>query len=250
MARLHRQELKHDEFIDSVDAALLYLETHARSIISLILLALVGGGAVGGFYWYSRQQERQASVALANAMLTYQAQVLAGLPPLPGQEAERTFESEEAKFTAAEKEFAAVRDHHPRTRSGRVAQHYQALCLKELGRTDEAVKLLEELSRTRDKNVAALAKLTLAGFYEELGRVDDAARAYRELADNPAATVPRATALLELAALEAIRNPDEARKLYNQIKAEYPDSPIATQVNARLELLPAPTLPATPPAQP
>jgi tetratricopeptide (TPR) repeat protein len=245
VARIQRQELKHDEFIDTLDATLLYVEEHTRTLLTLALAVVLGGGSLGGFYWYNRQQERKASAALAKALITFQAPVQEGLPPLPGAGVQQVFASEEDKYRAAEEGFAAVSSDFPRTRSGRLAKHYQALCQFELGDTQAAVATLEELTRASKPNEAALAKLHLAGFYQKLGRRAEAANLYRELADHPTDTVPRAMALLELATLEAVENPEEARRLYTEIKNEFPDTPIAAEVTQRLELLPAPA-----PAQP
>jgi TolA-binding protein len=246
VARIQRQELKHDEFIDSLDATLIYIEEHTRTLLLIALAVVVGGGSGAGLYWYSQQQEREASAALAKGLITFQAPVQEGLPPLPGSGVQQTFASQEDKYRAAEKEFAAVHSDFPRTRSGRLARHYQALCQFELGETDDAVATLEELARVGKANEAALAKLHLGGFYQKLNRRADAAKLYRALAEHPTDTVPRALALLELATLEAVENPEEARRLYTEIKNEFPDTPIAAEVTQRLELLPA----AAPPAQP
>ena len=137
MARLKRQELKHDEFIDTADALYLYVEEHGRTLVTAALAVLVAGGALGGFYWYSRQQEHQGNAALGAALMTFEAPVQAGLPPLPG-ETRKTFTSEQEKYTAAEKEFTAVRTGFPRTRAALFAKHYQALCQWEKGEHDSA----------------------------------------------------------------------------------------------------------------
>lgn len=246
MARIQRQELKHDEFADSIDATLLYLEDNWRRLTVIALVIVLGGGSVGGYVWYSRDQEQRAGAALTSALFTLQAQVQAGLPPLPGEGPDRIFSSEEAKFEAARKEFDAIRAEFPRTRSAQLAAYYVALCDHQLGQTDAAVAALEEVSRASDRNVAAQAQLTLAGFYQQRDRTADAAKLYRQLADNPSVTVPRSLALLELATLKAESDPAAARLLFDEIKREFPDTQIAAEVTRRMELLPA--APAT--AQP
>jgi len=249
--RIQRQELKHDEFVDSVEETLLWVEDNLRTLALVALAVVVGGVSVGGFYWYGKKQETAASVALAEALVTYQAPVQAGLPPLPGEDPQQTFSSEQEKFEAAEKKFAAVRDEYPRTRAGHLAQHYQASCLFELGKTDEAISSLQELSHSADKNTAAMTKLSLASFHRQLGQREQAARLLQELADNPTVNVPRATALLELATLKAESDPAEARRLYNEIKAEFPGSPVEAEMTRLLELLPpAPAPPSTSGSQP
>ena len=94
MARLKRQELKHDEFVDTVDELYLYLEEHGRRLLGLALVIVLGGAALGALYWYDRQQEQKAGAALGAALLTFEAPVQAGLPPLPGEGARKTFTSE------------------------------------------------------------------------------------------------------------------------------------------------------------
>lgn len=239
MARIQRQELKHDQFADSVDSFLLYLEDNWRRLTLIALVVLLGGGSVGGYVWHSRDQEQRAGAALTSALFTLQAPVQAGLPPLPGEGPERIFNSEEAKFEAARKEFDAIRAEFPRTRSAQLAAFYVALCDHQLGKTDAAIATLEELSRVSDNNVAAQAQLTLAGFYQQRGRSADAEKLYRRLADNPTVTVPRSLALLELATLQADSDPAAARKLLDEIKREFPDTQVAAEVTRRMELLPA-----------
>ena len=239
MARIQRQELKHDEFVDSIDSALLYLEDNWRRLTLIALVVLLGGGSVGGYIWYARNQEQHAGAALTAALFTFQAPVQAGLPPLPGEGAEKIFNNEQTKFEAARKEFDAVRTDFPRTRAAQLAAYYVALCDHQLGKTDAAMKALEELGHARDANVAAQAQLTLAGYYQQQGRNAGAEKIYRQLAEHPTVIVPRSLALLELATLQAQTDPAAARKLYDEIKREFPDTQVAAEVSRRMELLPA-----------
>lgn len=250
MARLHRQELKHDEFVDTFDELLLYVEEHGWLLLTLVLAVVLAGGTLGGFYWYSLRQERQATTALGAALLTYEAPVQTGLPPLPGEGPQKTFPSESAKLQAAEKEFAAVRQNFPRTRAALLSKHYEALCKFENGETQAALAALEELSRAPDRNVAALAQHRLAGFYESQGRRADAEKLYRQLAEHPTITVPRATAMLALANLLAASNPLEARQLLEQVRVEYPNTTISAEATRRLDLLPGRSPAGAPASQP
>ncbi len=118
MARLHRKELKHDEFVDTVDRVLLYVEEHGRRLAALAVAIVLGSAAVGGYWWHSGQQAEKASIALGAAMVTFEAPVQAGLPSLPGQGTERVFSSEEEKWQAALEEFAAVREEYAGTQAG------------------------------------------------------------------------------------------------------------------------------------
>jgi TolA-binding protein len=100
--------------------------------------------------------------------------------------------------------------------------------------------------------VASVAKLNLAGIYESQARPKDAEALYRQLVENPTPVVPREVALLALADLQVESNPAEARRIYEQLKSEFPDTPVAEQVTRRLDFLPppAPPAPTTPPFNP
>lgn len=248
MARIRREELKKDEFVDAFDETLHYVEEHSRALLTLVLVVVLGGGSAGGYYWYTQRQEEQANVALNAALMTFEAPVQEGLPPLPGEGSRKSFSSEQEKYQAAAEEFARVRDDYARTQAALLARHYHAICQYRLGKREAAVKELEGLGRASNREVAARARFTLAGFYQELGRRGEAENLYRQLAEEPTRTVPRAMALLELANLQAETNPAQARQLYEQVKSEFPDSMIATEVSRRLDLLPAAPGPA--PAEP
>lgn len=247
MARIQRQELKHDEFLDTFEELELYIEDNWRLLVTLVVGVMLTGGALGGFYFYSERQERRANAALAVAVQTFEAPVRQGLPPIPG-DTQKSFSTEKEKFTAAAQEFAAVRTDYPRTRAARVAKHYEAVSRYQLGETDKAIAALEDLSRAADRNQAALARLHLAGIYAAQGKPAEAEKLYRQLVENPAATVPREVAQLALADFLAPTKPAEARQLYEQLKVAFPEGPLAEQVTRRLEALPA--TPASGPAQP
>lgn len=242
MARIRRGELKHDEFVDSVDALVLFLEAHGRKVTAGAVVLVVVVVLAGGLYWYWRREEARASLALGQAMLTFEAPVEAGLPPLPGQKS-TVFSSAREKYEAAAQAFAAVGEKDPWTSSARLARHYQAICQFELGEKQKAVEGLEELSRGYRREEAAVAKLHLAGLYREMGRREEAAQLYRELIANPTRTVPRVVAQMHLAELEAEANPAQARQLYGEVKRELSAPDIVSEIDRRLELLPPPPVP-------
>lgn len=237
MARIQRQELKHDEFVDSMERLRVYLEEHGRRLGLLALLGVLGAVAIGGYLWNAREQEIQASILLTGAIQTFDAQVQAGLPPLPGQE-DTIFSSEEAKWAAAVEKFSALHTKFPDTHAGLVARHYEGISRYRAGEKEEAVAILEEVTRSPNWDAAALAKLHLAGMYLEDGRGEEAEKLYRELVERPAVTVPEAIAQMDLAALLALDRPSEARELYEQIQTDSPDTQLAVIAGQQLEMLP------------
>ena len=249
MAHIRRQDLKHDEFVDWVDHLWHYLEDNGPRVALFALLGLVGVVSVAGYYWYSTKQEDQANILLNEAVVSFEAPVQPGLPPLPGQEG-RSFASEEDKWKMAGERFAAVFEQYPRTQAGLIARHYEGICKFRLGNREVALAILEEVSRAGNKEVSSLAKLHLADFYVDVDRAGDAEKLYRKLIAAPSTTVPLASARMGLAALLSESHPAEARELYEQIKTEFPNTAIATAATQRQELLPEPAPEQSEPPEP
>jgi tetratricopeptide (TPR) repeat protein len=237
MARIQRQELKHDEFVDSVDLIWAYVEENTQKVALMALAVIVAVVGIGWYVLHRQAQEEQAGLLLSEAIVAYEGQVQEGLPPLPGQEG-RVFSSQEDKWKMAIEKFAAVHEQFSGTQAGEIARHYEGISRYRLGEREAAVEILEEVSLSRRREVASLAQLHLAGFYSEQGRADEAEKLYRALIAAPTTTVPKQTAQFALASLLADSRPGEARELYEQIKTEFPDTPIATTVTQRQELLP------------
>jgi TolA-binding protein len=70
-----------------------------------------------------------------------------------------------------------------------------------------------------------------------VGRGDDAVRLFQALIDKPADLVPKPLVMLTLADYYRQKNPAEATKLYTQVKANYPNTPAATQADEGLALV-------------
>ncbi len=87
MARLHRQDLKHDEFVDSMENLRLYLEEHGRRLGLIALLVVIASVTIGAYIWHSRALEREANIRLTGAVDTFNAQVQPGLPPFADRSA-------------------------------------------------------------------------------------------------------------------------------------------------------------------
>jgi TolA-binding protein len=233
LAHISRKELKkdavRDTFTHGADAVL----AHQSQTLYLILAAIVVALAVFGWRTYSQRQTVKAFAGFDSAMTVFQAPV--GVPPSPGV---ATYTDATKKFTEAESKFAVVASKYPRTRAGELARYYQALSLEKIGKDNEAKKSLQALAGSHDSDVASLAQFELAGIDDRAGQEKDAEALYQRLLANPTVLVPKPVVMLALAEHYGAKNPSEAAKLYNQIKKEYPDTPIAEQADQALTLLP------------
>jgi TolA-binding protein len=66
------------------------------------------------------------------------------------------------------------------------------------------------------------------------GKTDDAIKILRGLAAKSTVLVPKPVVQLDLAALLQKSNPQEAITLYQQVKKDYPDSPVAEEADKGL----------------
>ena len=237
MARhISRKELKKNELRETLTHGAEAVAAHQRLTWIVGSVALVVLLAVLGWRFYSQRQTARATVDLAAAMKVYNARIRTANEPAAPNEV--TYVDEKNKYADAAKQFSDVAGRYARTRPGRVAHYYAALCLVRLERNDEAERELKSVESLGDETLTPLAQFQLAQLYEKTNRADQALKTYQQLADSSAVFVPRAVVLLKMADHHSKTNPQEAAKLFNQVKTEFPDSPAAEAADQGLQLLP------------
>jgi tetratricopeptide (TPR) repeat protein len=226
-----KQALKHDQFVDTTAHSLEWASENRRSLIvtSAIVLALILA-VVGGYFFYQHRAE-QASTAFGEAMQAYQTPLAQ-----PGQQVPpgvKTFPSIADRAKAANALFTAVADKYGMTPNGKLARYFAGLTFIEEGQNASAESTLKQVGSGWNKDLAALARLSLAQLYRQTGRDAQAIELYNELTAKPATTVPAGLAQLQLAELyENEGKPDAAKKIYAQLKdkdAKGPAGQLAAQ---------------------
>jgi tetratricopeptide (TPR) repeat protein len=109
----------------------------------------------------------------------------------------------------------------PRPKAVSIARYHVGICESLLGNSSAAINALQEASRDRDPQIAALAQFALAGEFLKTGKKQEAVKVYQNLADHPNLAVPKASALLGLADALKDSQPGQARQLYEQIQREF-----------------------------
>lgn len=233
---ISRKELKQDQIRDTLVHGAEAVYSHQKTVWIILALAVVVGLSIFGWRTYTERQTVKATAALEEGMEIFHARIRTPFEPeLPG---EKTYVEAKNKFEDAAKKFAEVAGEFARTRPGRVARYYAGLSLVRLERYNEAEEHFRQVD-SGDTEVAALARFQTAAIYEKQGKGEEAVKLYQQLAERPTALVPKPLVLLAMADHYRTTNPAEAVRLLNQIKTEYPDSPVTEEAEKRLELLPA-----------
>lgn len=228
-----RRQLKEDKFVETAQGAAEWTSSHRQPLIYSGVAVLVIVLAAAGLWSWRNKQNDAANIALGSAMRVFTANIVpAGIPS--GPETKDSFSSTAARGKAAEKEFAAIADKYSHTDAGHIARYLQGVAAMQAGENAVAEQQLKAVADSGDKNIAALAKMSLANYYGSSNRAADATRLYKDLEDHPTDTVSKVAAQMAMAELYESTDPQQASSLYQQILKENPNSPVAATINARL----------------
>ena len=232
-----RHQLKQDRFsrttMEVAEKTMDWSAAHQSPLIVGGLILVIVAAAVAGGWYYLSQQDEQASVGLSQAVRTLDMPLRpAGTPAQPEFP---SFASAKERATQAHKEFQAVVDKYPHTRSGEIARYFVGLTSSDLGDTAAAERELKAVAGSSKGDLASLANFALASVYREEGRNKDAIEIYKKLAANPTSAVAKTTAQLEMAATyQADQQPLEAKRVYEQVQKESPGTDAATTAQQKL----------------
>jgi predicted negative regulator of RcsB-dependent stress response len=226
VARLSRRELKTDEFADRLATVTDFFSRNRKQV-------LLGGGSallavivVVGVFMYVRSRQAAASEDFSKALMVYHALVVDAPPPgyrLP------TFKTSDEKYTEAIRQFTDVAEQFGSYSVGKWARYYAALSQRDLGQYAVAEQGLLAITSSGDRDLAAVAKMALAGLYQKTSRTADAEKLYRELEGSPTRMVPKPSVQIALAEMYQKTNPSQATAIYQQIEKDYPGTAAADQ---------------------
>lgn len=232
---ISRKELKQDKVRETFEHGAEALLSHTRlASIGLLAIIIVAAGYLG---WkvYTERQTSKATAALDAAMKIYSAPLnLPGQPALPG---EQSYQDPSQRSQDALTKFSAVAAEYPRTKPGKLARYYAALCLLDLDRLNQAGEELKKLRAGSDKELAALAQYQSALIAERSGKNQEAVTTLRALSTSGSVLVPKPMVLLEMAGVLSQSDPKQATSIYEQLKKDYPNTAVADQADRGLELL-------------
>jgi predicted negative regulator of RcsB-dependent stress response len=235
-----RHRLKEDRFslatIGAAEATVHWSEEHkSKLVIAGVALIVVLLAAFGSWY-YLNQQDQKASLQLNQAVRTLDTPIQPAGTPAPADVV--TFTSAKDRTTEAHKQFQAILDQYPHTRTAEFAHYFLGLTSYQLGDNAAAERDLKSVASTRNEDLAALAKLALASVYGNTNRTKDAIDLYNQLMAKPTRSVGKTTAQMELAEMYvSTQQPLEAKRIYEQLQKENPASEVAQFATQKLQTL-------------
>jgi tetratricopeptide (TPR) repeat protein len=235
-----RHKLKQDRFskatLQVAETTADWTVEHKGALIVAGIVVAIIAAACAGIWYYFQQQDQKARVEFGKALQVMNEPVRpAGMPAQPDTP---SFASAKERATEAHKQFQAILSNYPHTHVADFSRYFLGVTSAQLGDNAAAERDLKEVAGYHNKNLAALAKLALAGVYRDSNRTKDAIELYKDLIQNPTQTVSKATAEIELAATyEAAGMKPDAQKLYEQIQKESPQSEAAQLASGKLQEL-------------
>jgi predicted negative regulator of RcsB-dependent stress response len=233
LAHIPRRELKKDEVRDTFERGAEAVLSHQQLSLYILIAAILIAGGIFGWRTYTQRQTVKAAAGFDDAMKIFQTPLGAAIA-----EGQPSYTDPVKKFTDAQAKFGEVAAKYPHTRPGELSRYYVALSYEKLDKNAEAKAALNGLTGSSDDETAAMAKFELAGLDDRTGDADNAEKLYKTLIDKPSVLVPKGVVMLTLAQHYAPKDPNQAAKLFNQVKTDYPDTPLAEQADQALALLP------------
>ena len=237
-----RQALKKDKFVSTTTHGLEWASENRQSVIAtgLIILGVVIFLVAGALIYNSRSEA--ASVAFGAAMQTYQAQLTQPGEPVPS--GVKTYSSSAERAKAANAMFQAIAGKYGMTPAGRNARYFVGLTEIDAGQNQQAEETLKKVASGWDGNLAALAKLALAGLYHDTGRDAQAIDLYNQAQRQTDRYGSSGEAQLQLADLYPPEGKtDDAKKIYASLKDKDPKGAAGMTATEKLNPTSGPALP-------
>ena len=217
MDKQHREDLKKDQFVETVGHSVEYVAGHKQQLYTYGGLALAVVAVALGVYWYTGNKQADEQAALSQALQIKQATI--GAAAQPG-DPRPSFATQPDKDKALTKALNDVVARHGGSDAAAVALFQLGVTAADAGNMAEAGKQFELAAQTGSREYASAAKLALGQVYQSLGRKADAEKVFRELVASPTVLVSKEQATFSLARLLAESNPAEARKLIDPLQKD------------------------------
>ena len=215
-------ETKDQPIVDitgSVSRAEKYIEENKKSLAIIFgALILIIGGYFGWKKFYIEPMEAEAQTQMFMAESYFEKdslnKAINGDGQYPG--------------------FEEIVDKYSSCPTGNLAHYYLGLCYLQKGKFEDAIEQLEDFS-AKDEYLGAVAVSAIGDCNMELGKPEEAIKQYIKAADMNKNDFTSPIILMKAGkAYESMNNFADALKIYEQIKADFPDSREGKEVDKYL----------------
>lgn len=237
MDRQHRQDLKHDKFVDEIGTLSTRAKENQRLLVT-IAVAAVAIALIGyGIYFYRSNREQKAQDALASAIATMDTPLI----PPAGQQQQQPltgakYRTEDERNAAAEKQFRAVESNYGGSDAADVAKLYLARIDVARGDNTTARTLYQQFIADHPKHLlVGTARYSLYQLRIDNGEAAQVIYEVNAELAKPEPVLPADSLLALLArAYDMQGNDAKSREAYRRIATEFPDSPYALEAQRRI----------------
>ena len=236
MKSQERHHLKQNEFaVQAARVADVVMQNRDRWL--MIAAAVVVIGAIAGGYLFMRGRAADKASAAFGAALLIDGSPVVPAPTVPGAKQQPgTFPTETARNEAAVAAFKKVADEYPNDETGRAARYQLAGLHLRSGRAAEADRLFAEAANNAGSSLyGPMALLGRAQALSALGKFDDALKILTDLSGQRDSALPIDGVLMELARVsERAGKTQDARAAYKRVVDEFTQSTYAGEARQRL----------------
>ena len=207
-----RQLKKQDQFLTLTNESIGWASAHRQKAIVWGAIAVAAILAIVGGYTLFESRAAAAEAAFGEAMQTYQTPLVNAAQPVPP--GMKSFPDATTRAVAATAQFQQVANRYG------LAEYFVGLTAMEANKPGPAEEALKKVAGSwGDADLAASAKLALAGLYQQTGRDAQAVDLYNQLAKGHSDTVSPFLAQIQLAELyQSEGKTEQARKIYAEVK--------------------------------
>lgn len=245
---LTRKEITEDSIRHFLLEAYEWISTHLGVLLGglggIVLLAILWGT----LQWHQAGQLAQANADFSEALATFNQ------PIATQEEAESnpdiqpsSFATEKERDTESLVRFQKIRQDNPGSTLGDLGGYFTGLTQRRLGEKDQALKIFQEVAETAaEPTLQSLAGDQFAQIALDLGKNKEAQEAWTQVLENSSAHLPRVEIMTNLAlSYDAVGAKDDALKWFKRIQSEFPLTPNAASIEARIALLEAEVIETT-----
>ena len=221
--KMTRHQLKEqDEITTKLQTFTELIVARQKEVTTGLIVLAVLVIAVFGWRYYTSRRNAAAQTQLSQAIATYNDTV--------------NIKTDKERYEKTIAEAQKTHDQYRSLPAGSIALYYVALSQEGLGDTAKATQNLQEVTRSGDASIQAVAQFALGAIYKKHGETQKAIDTYKQLYDKGGYS--KAAVAFELANLyEETKQMDQAKDFYQKLVSEFPDSPFRQSADDALKRL-------------